>query len=97
MNDLKQTVVLMSSQDYVERFVAEYWQTKIRYEKLKNFNEIIEASNYTQGMERSVVEPIHDCPWSLLREQEEYMARYLHILEVRAIIEGISLGGYENE
>ena len=97
MKDLKQTVVLMSSQDYVERFIAEYWQTKIRYEKLQNFNEIIEASNYTQGMEHSVVEPIHDCPWALLSRQEEIMREYLHILEVRAIIEGISLGGYENE
>ena len=80
MKDLKQTVALMSSQDYVERFVAEYWQTKIRYEKLKNFNEIIEAASLTEGYARSVVEPIHDCPWALLREQEECMARYLHIL-----------------
>lgn len=89
--DLKQTTDLMLSQDYKERFIAEYWQTKIRYEKLKHFNNIIEASSYTQGMERSIVEPLHDCPWHLLKEQQEIMGHYLHILEVRAVIEEIDL------
>jgi hypothetical protein len=89
--DLKQTTDLMLSQDYKERFIAEYWQTKIRYEKLKHFNNIIEAACRTQGMERSIVEPLHDCPQHLLREQQEVMGQYLHILEVRAVIEEIDL------
>ena len=38
MKELKETTKLMTSTDYKERFVAEYWQTKIRYEKLKAFN-----------------------------------------------------------
>ena len=97
MKDLIQTTDLMLSQDYKERFVAEYWQTKIRYEKLKHFNNIIEAASLTEGYERSIVEPIHDCPWHLLREQQEAMGHYLHTLEVRAVIEEIDLGGYENE
>ena len=49
--DLKQTTDLMLSQDYKERFIAEYWQTKIRYEKLKHFNNIIEV--------RAVIEEIN--------------------------------------
>lgn len=42
--ELKNTVELMNSEDYKERFKAEYYQTKIRYEKLKAFNNKIEAS-----------------------------------------------------
>lgn len=37
MKELKDTVDGMLSTDYKERFVAEYQQTKIRYEKLKSF------------------------------------------------------------
>lgn len=41
--ELKETVELMNSEDYKERFVAEYRQVKIRYEKLKNFCNKIEV------------------------------------------------------
>ena len=34
--ELKETINLMTSADYKERFKAEYYQVKIRYEKLKN-------------------------------------------------------------
>lgn len=37
MNDLNETAELMGSADYKERFRAEYWQTLIRYERLKHF------------------------------------------------------------
>ena len=33
--ELKDTIEMMNSADYKERFKAEYYQTKIRYEKLK--------------------------------------------------------------
>ena len=36
--ELKDTVEMMNSTDYKERFKAEYHQTKIRYERLKAFN-----------------------------------------------------------
>lgn len=36
--ELNNTVELMNSSDYKDRFKAEYYQTKIRYEKLKKFN-----------------------------------------------------------
>ena len=89
--ELKETVELMNSDNYKARFVAEYWQTKIRYEKLKHFNNIIEASYITDGEKTCVVEPEHDCPLSLLREQQKAMGDYLHILELRALIEDIKL------
>lgn len=46
---LKDTRDMMVSTDYKERFKAEYLQTKIRYEKLKNFNTRIEAARRTGG------------------------------------------------
>lgn len=106
--ELKETIELMQSGDYRERFKAEYLQTKIRYEKLKAFNTKIEAAYRTGGnvprdsnavrpeccgAECSVVVemPKHDCPDDLLREQQRVMGEYLHLLEVRAVIEGIDL------
>ena len=89
--ELKDTVERMNSEDYKERFVAEYQQTKIRYEKLKAFNTKIEAANRTEWTNNSIRMPKHDCPADLLREQQSIMGEYLHILEVRAEIEGIKL------
>lgn len=86
--ELKETVDLMLSADYKERFIAEYKQTKERYERLKHFCNKIEAS-FTELVE----EPKHDCPYSLLKKQQSAMGEYLHILEVRAIIEKIDLKG----
>ena len=88
------TVDGMLSPDYKERFKAEYQQTKIRYEKLKAFCNKIEAAQRTQSdpfAPKKAEEPKHDCPVELLREQQGAMGQYLHILEVRAIIEGIEL------
>jgi hypothetical protein len=81
------TVEGMLSTDYKERFKAEYQQTKIRYEKLKAFNTRISAA----GIDESVEMPKHDCPAMLLKSQQAAMGEYLHILEVRAVIEGIDL------
>lgn len=81
------TVEGMLSPDYKERFKAEYAQTKIRYEKLKAFNNIIEAAYGSENVEM----PLQDCPPELLRKQQAAMGEYLHILEVRAVIEGIDL------
>ncbi len=94
--ELRDTKSLMNSGDYKKRFVAEYWQTKIRYEKLKAFNNKIEAANLTSCVESGIKKlemPKHDCPHSLLVEQQHHMGMYLHVLEVRAEIEGIDLDG----
>lgn len=84
--ELKETVELMNSEDYKERFVAEYHQVKIRYEKLKNFCNKIEVE-IMLGKE----ETKHDCPLGLLREQQKYMGLYLSALEKRALIENVEL------
>ena len=89
--ELKDTISLMNSDDYKERFVAEYLQTKIRYEKLKAFNNKIEAAEETERSDKKIEMPKHDCPYEMLREQQSIMGQYLHILEVRAVIEGITL------
>lgn len=89
--ELKDTVEMMGSADYKERFKAEYYQTKTRYEKLKAFCDKIEAAQITMGLKNSVEEPTHDCPYYLLRDQQRAMGEYLHILELRAVIEGIAL------
>lgn len=93
MKELNETIESMTSLDYKERFIAEYWQTKIRYEKLKKFNTKIEAANAV-AIERknsNVEMPEHDCPEYILREQQRIMGEYLHILELRAFIEGVDI------
>ena len=79
---LKDTVEMMNSPDYKERFKAEYHQTKIRYGKL---HEMI--CKYDADM----LEFTPTCPILLLREQERVMSHYLECLEIRAKIEGIEL------
>ena len=90
---LEQTTKLMNSSDYKERFIAEYWQTKIRYERLKKFNTAIEAADVvnSQHIYRVMEVPAHDCPESMLKHQQHIMGEYLHTLELRAVIEGINL------
>lgn len=82
MKDLKDTVTMMNSEDYKERFRAEYFQTKIRYEKLHAMTIKYEAGtlNFTPS-----------CSLELLNEQKRHMGNYLHCLEVRAEIEKIDL------
>lgn len=84
--ELKETVELMNSEDYKERFIAEYHQVKIRYEKLKNFCNKIEVETM---LGKEVTK--HDCPLELLREQQKYMGLYLSVLEKRALIENVEL------
>lgn len=99
--ELAETIKLMNSKDYKKRFVAEYWQTKIRYEKLKAFNTKIEAARLIREMPRygneeiKVKAPEHDCPDYLLEDQQRVMGQYLHILETRAVIENIDLSETE--
>lgn len=84
--NLDETVNGMLSDDYKKRFIAEYQQTKIRYQKLKNFCDRVEVAELTGDNA-----PAHDCPVTLLREQQKWMGLYLGCLEKRAIIENITL------
>ena len=86
--ELKETIDMMTSDDYSERFVGEYWQLKIRRDKLKHFCDRIIVSQ----MEGCRIEaPKHDCPDELLLRQLRVMDQYIDILEMRAVVEGIEL------
>ncbi len=85
------TIEMMRSPDYKERFKAEYYQTKIRYEKLKAFCNKIEAAEVTTHEKAPYPSPLHDCPLHMLRDQQAAMGHYLHVLEIRAVIENIEL------
>lgn len=91
--DYKDTVNGMLSPDYKERFKAEYYQTKIRYDKLKAINNKIEATRHLhcRGYRPDFIDFEPSCDPDYLEEQQHVMGRYLHILEVRAVIEGIEL------
>ena len=80
--ELKDTIELMGSEDFKERFRAEYFQTKIRYDKLHSMIVKYEAGklNFTPK-----------CSLDLLKNQAKAMGEYLYILEMRATIEGIIL------
>lgn len=80
--DLKDTIEMMQSADYKERFKAEYYQTKIRYQKLHKM-----CVKYEAG----TLDFKPTCPINLLREQKAAMGQYLHCLEIRAEIEGVAL------
>lgn len=80
--NLNDTVKLMSSEDYKERFIAEYLQTKLRYDRLHRMVTCYEAGT---------LEFKPKCPIGLLKNQEWAMGRYLKCLEVRAQIEQIPL------
>ena len=80
--ELKDTIDLMNSEDYKERFIAEYYQTKIRYEKLHKM--LIKYEAKTLNFEPK-------CSLELLTEQAKHMGLYLKCLEIRAEIEGVDL------
>lgn len=80
--ELKDTVEMMNSEDYKERFKAEYCQTKIRYGKLKYMLE-----RWDEG----TLNFVPTCPRSTYNMQIRAMSDYIAVLEARAVMEGITL------
>lgn len=80
--ELKDTIMLMNSSDYKDRFKAEYYQTKIRYDKLNEM--LFKLRNGTLEFELT-------CSETLLSSQLYHMRMYLIDLEARAKIEDIKL------
>lgn len=80
--ELKDTVTLMESEDFKDRFRAEYYQVKIRLEKLNAMLEKYKAGTLPFKPE---------CPYELLKAQVVSMEDYKFRLEKRAEIEGIEL------
>lgn len=82
MMKLNETVKMMNSADYKERFQAEYNQLAIRYYGLKNMLEKWDAGTLS-------FKPT--CPRSTYNMQIKAMTDYLAVLEARAVMEGIKL------
>lgn len=80
--ELKGTIEGMVSSDYKERFIAEYQQVVIRYQKLKGMLE---------KWDKHELNFAPTCPRSTYNIQIKAMTDYIAILEARAVMEGISL------
>ncbi len=83
MMELKETVEMMNSADYKERFKAEYQQVVIRYQKL---------AAMLQKWDNGELNFTPTCPRSTYDMQVRAMADYIAVLEARAVMEGVELG-----
>lgn len=80
--ELKDTVALMASADYKERFKAEYYQLVIRFKKLQAMLE---------KWDKGELDFTPSCPKAAYAFQVKAMSEYITSLEVRAAIEHIEL------
>jgi hypothetical protein len=78
--ELKDTIAGMTSPDFKERFIAEYQQTLIRFNKLSCIIDNYENLPFT---------PV--CSKELLEKQLKGMKAYLNVLEKRAKLEEIDI------
>lgn len=85
---LKDTAKLMVSDDYKDRFRAEYFQLKIRYDKL---------CAMLNKWDAGTLEFAPTCPRNLYDGQMRAMRWYLCVLENRARLEGVDLKGGEDD
>ena len=79
---LADTVEMMNSSDYKERFKAEYAQLVIRYYGLKNMLE---------KWDNGTLEFKPTCPRSTYNLQIKAMTDYIAVLEARAVMENVDL------
>lgn len=85
LNPLRETAVMMNSDDYKERFIAEYNQLRIRHAALSNMvdkwdNEGVNALGFVPSCSRECYD-----------DQLYYMSEYMTVLEHRAKFENINL------
>ena len=80
--ELERLIELMKSEDYKDRFRAEYYQLEDRIDKLADMLEKYKAGtlNFTPS-----------CSYELLSYQLQTMNAYKRVLEERAEIEGIEI------
>lgn len=83
MMELKETVEMMNSADYKERFKAEYQQVIIRYRKL---------AAMLEKWDNGELSFTPTCPRSTYNMQVRAMTDYIAVLEARAVMEGVELG-----
>ena len=79
---LADTVEMMNSSDYKERFKAEYAQLVIRVNGLKNM---------LDKWDRGELDFTPTCPREVYNDQMEYMVNYMTVLADRAYMENIDL------
>ncbi len=82
LDELRETIEMMNSKDYMERFKAEYYQVVIRYQKLKSM---------LDKWDNNQLEFTPTCPRSTYNMQITAMTDYIAILEARAVMEGVKL------
>ena len=82
MMELKETVEMMNSADYKERFKAEYMQVVIRYKKL---------ANMLEKWDKGELQFTPTCPRSTYNMQVRAMTDYIAVLEARAVMEKVDL------
>lgn len=82
---LEETASMMLSDNYKERFRAEYWQLVTRIESLSAF--LVKWEKGELGFSP-------DCPKDMLEYQLQSMFKYLDVLKERAKIECIFLENY---
>jgi ribosomal protein L19 len=76
------TAILMKSDDFKDRFRAEFYQLSIRYEGLQKM---------VTAYENNQLSFIPKCSIEILKSQLDVMKKYIEILEERAKIENILL------
>lgn len=82
MKNLKETVEMMNSTDYKERFKAEYFQVVIRYKKL---------AEMLKKWDKGELPFVPTCPRSTYNMQIKAMTDYIAVLEARAVMENMNL------
>lgn len=85
--ELKDTIELMTSTDWKERFKAEYLQCVIRLKKLIDYIHELEDGTKPMNYEGEKL---------LLGAQYGYMVSYIHALEDQSYCLGIELPKYED-
>ena len=80
--ELQDTIKLMNSTDYNERFKAEFLQLQIRIDKLERM---------LKGYREGTLNFTPTCSYDLLHAQLVYMEHYLNVLEERSKIENVEL------
>ena len=76
--ELKDIIEIMVSDDYKERFRAEYYQVVIRYKKLKAM---------IKKWDNGELDFSPTCPRSTYSLQIETMTDYMGVVEARAVME----------
>lgn len=88
MKELVETTHLMCSTDYRDRFLAEYWQLRIRYTKLSKMVQDWDEGNLTFTP---------TCPRAVYDTQLQSMYQYLDVLAERARLENIDVEMYDKK